>query len=124
MEPSIPTGSLCLLDRRVGMEEVRTGDVVAFGRKDGSMVLHRVAGRKDGELITKGDANEAEDFATVSEEGYLGRKAAAIPYLGYLAVFLQKRGVRTVAFMAAASFLLAGMAEKIFKKEEGRYEKT
>lgn len=124
MEPAIMTGSLCFIDSGIGLEEIKAGDTAAFGRADGSLVVHRVIREEDGKYVTKGDANPAEDFAVVTEENYLGKAIGSIPYLGYAVVFLQRREVRAAAAIFAAAFLLAELLPAIRKKEGRPYEKT
>ena len=42
MEPTIKTGSICWVDFDTGKEALQTGDILAFQRSDGKMVLHRI----------------------------------------------------------------------------------
>ena len=62
MEPEIPVGSLILVAPSQP-ESIIEGDIIAFESTD-SVVTHRVVENKklEGELITKGDANEKEDI--------------------------------------------------------------
>lgn len=124
MEPAIMTGSLCFIDHGVGIEKIKEGDAVAFGRVDGSLVLHRVVREEEGQFVTKGDANPVEDIALLTKENYLGRAAFSIPYLGYVVVFLQRQEVKAAVGIFTAAFLLAGLLSVVRKKEEKPYEKT
>lgn len=124
MEPAIMTGSLCFIDHGVGIEKIKAGDAAAFGRIDGSLVVHRVVREEDGQFVTKGDANPAEDPAVMTKENYLGRAVFSIPYLGYMVVFLQRQEVKASIGIFTAAFLLAGLLSVVRKKEEKSYEKT
>ena len=69
MEPAIPVGSLIYV-REEAPAELMEGEVVAY-RSDtdaGIIITHRVVKNQvvSGQLITKGDANEAEDVSPVS----------------------------------------------------------
>lgn len=68
MEPAIPVGSLIYV-REEAPAELMEGEVVAY-RSDtdaGIIITHRVVKNQvvSGQLITKGDANEAEDISPV-----------------------------------------------------------
>ena len=53
--------------------QICIGDIVAY-RRNGMMVLHRVAEiRDDGRYVTKGDANRAPDAGTVGDEDIFGK---------------------------------------------------
>ena len=82
MSPSIPTGSLVLVEPVVG-EDIEEDDVIAF-YKNGSVVTHRVTYNNKIEdfFRTKGDANESEDFETVDYKNLIGRVKFHIPRLG------------------------------------------
>jgi signal peptidase I len=82
MEPAIPTGSLIYAEE-LEPEKVEPGDVIVF-EQDGSVVAHRVKENRfvEGEFITKGDANAAEDLFTVRYSDLLGRVKMHIPRLG------------------------------------------
>lgn len=86
MEPSIPTGSL-VYAKNAEAEDLAAGDVIVFmGGADGtSVITHRVTENhpQDRELITKGDANAANDVTPVPYQRVLGRVAFSAPKLGY-----------------------------------------
>ena len=53
MEPTIKTGSLCFINKKVDVQEIKKKDVIAFKLDDGTLVTHRVDKiNKDG-IITK-----------------------------------------------------------------------
>ena len=124
MEPAIKTGSLCFIDHRVGYETIKEGDIIAFGRIDGSLVVHRVVRKDQGKMNTKGDANEAEDLSFVTSKEYLGKAVLSIPCLGYAAAFLQRKESRAAVGILAATFFLAEIIHVLLKREDKNYEKT
>ena len=93
MEPTIPTGSMVLV-QRIDAAEIEVGDVVAVGRPDHTRVTHRViALERKGvtvELTLKGDANEDPDPVPVTVR-QADRLVAQAPLLG-----------QTVAWLATA----------------------
>lgn len=69
MEPTLMTDSIVLV-RSIPCDEVCEGDVVSISRGDG-FVTHRVVGRVDGGLVTKGDANPAVDPGLVAADDHV-----------------------------------------------------
>lgn len=92
MEPSIPTGSICCVDTGIPAEEIRQGDVIAYRLSNEVRVLHRVVevDEKEKQFITKGDANECEDFSPVSFGQYIGKERGVLPFLGYVTVWAKE----------------------------------
>lgn len=90
MEPTIPTGSMVLV-QRVAAAEIAVGDVVAVERPDHTRVTHRVVDLErhgeTAELTLKGDANEDVDPAPVNvvEADRLIRQ---VPEVGRFAAWL------------------------------------
>ena len=82
MTPAIPQGSMVLV-RPIEWYSVNPGDVIAFER-EGTVVAHRVVAvqQTEGNIITKGDANEQEDFNPVPFEELIGRVERHVPVLG------------------------------------------
>lgn len=123
MEPAIKTGSLCFIDHRVEMEDIKEGEAVAFERIDGSLVVHRVVREEKGQFVTKGDANPVEDIAILSKDNYQGKAIFSIPYLGYMVVFLQRREVKAAVGVLVVIFFLTCLLSAMIKKGEKQYEK-
>lgn len=111
MEPGMPPGTLIAV-RPAAIDEVRVGQVVTYQIRSGdpAVVTHRVVGTTSSTnggrlLLTRGDANDADDPPVQSEQ-LRGTVVLAIPYLGYPAVLLggQERG----AIVAAAGVVVVG----------------
>ena len=84
MEPAIPVGSIVYV-KETDPAEIAENDVIAFNSM-GTVVTHRVT-RNDvveGEFVTKGDANEAEDLWTVDYDDLIGKVSFHAPVLGSL----------------------------------------
>lgn len=110
MEPSIPVGSLLYI-RTAQPEEVAEGDVIAFygARDTASIVTHRVVENRVvmGEFVTKGDANQTEDFTPVPYENLIGLVARTIPGAGRAAEYLTgPKGKLLAGGVIAAAVLL------------------
>lgn len=108
-EGHIEIGDL-IVARKVDAADLKVGDVISY--MDGkSAVTHRIIGIVEGVsgnryFETKGDANNAPDLSTVSEEQLIGRFWFRIPYLGDFALFLQQPlgmlifvGIPLIAFL-------------------------
>ena len=83
MEPAIPVGSVIYVKQSVP-EEIQAGEIIAFFREEGDVVTHRVVDNHtvERELITKGDANEIQDFQPVPYNALIGRVERHIPVVG------------------------------------------
>ena len=86
MEPEIPIGSAVYV-RPAEPADIEEGDVISFLKGD-SVVVHRVLQNLlvEGEIRTKGDANEGEDLNTVDYGSVVGTVERHVPALGRLLV--------------------------------------
>lgn len=122
MEPELSVGSL-VYARQAGGESLQEGDIVVYQR-GGSKVVHRVVEifRDQGQVITKGDANERTDAAPVDLRQIKGRVVGEIPLLGYPGIFLRTRAGR-ILLAALFSGAAAGSLTRLFlgkrRKKEG-----
>lgn len=120
MEPEIPVGSLILVAPSQP-ESIIEGDIIAFESAD-SVVTHRVVENKklEGELITKGDANEKEDIKPVPYANLIGRVERHVPYMGqYMVIYTTNVGkIYMICFAACGAMLnvLAGRLRDQAKK--------
>jgi signal peptidase len=109
MEPSIPVGGIVGI-RPVPATNLKVGDVITFVSQTNSDVLitHRVVSVevRDGQtqLTTKGDANNSVDALSAPTSRAVGRVEFALPWLGYLLVWLgspmAKIGIVALAVLA------------------------
>lgn len=89
----IETGDLIFVGD-VSADELEVGDVIAY-MSGGSAVTHRITAIQTDEegarqFTTKGDANNAEDTAPVTETQLVGRYLGRLPKVGDFALFLQQ----------------------------------
>jgi signal peptidase len=88
MEPALRPGDAIVLQPDHG--RVAVGSVITYQHQE-QIITHRVtAVEGDGNLRTKGDANEEEDAWQVSPAALKGEMWFRVPYLGYLVVFLRQ----------------------------------
>ncbi len=109
MEPAIPVRSVCFVNEKAPLADIKVGEVISF-RKGEMLVTHRVTEIQDGEYVTKGDANNTEDSGTVTEENYVGKTIAVIPKIGALLTFLHSRygkiaACAVIVLLIAVSFI-------------------
>lgn len=88
MEPSLPIGSLCLVDTKTDRSALRPGDIIVFsaGEMD---VAHRIMEETEQGFRTKGDSNDSPDPGIVFPEKVKGKVITALPYIGYAARLCQ-----------------------------------
>ena len=133
MEPNYHVGSLIYV-KEVDYHELKSGDVITFMLDEDLVATHRIVDvcpdQDDPTVLryqTKGDANEAADGTLVHYKNVIGTPVFTIPYLGYVADFIQKPP-GTYAAIAIGAVLLALMfLPDLFREEEpkkrGKYEK-
>jgi len=123
MEPTIPTGSLCFINKHVAYEDIQKGDIIGFVAPTGVSVTHRVVEVTDEGLETKGDKNNTSDGISTNKDNYLGKNVFTIPKLGYVVRILQTtRGriivVTLVVVILISCFFVDDKKEKKVKEEK------
>ena len=95
MEPAYKTGSVVYV-KKVDYKELKTGDPITFMLDEKTVATHRIVevvkDEEDESVIryrTKGDANDTEDGGLVHYRNVIGKPVFMIPYLGYVANFIQ-----------------------------------
>ena len=88
MEPAVPLGSAIYVEP-VEPSLLQEGDIIAYNDGEG-VIAHRVSINRTTaeEVVTKGDANEEEDFDPIPYASVLGRVALSIPAMGTFAAIL------------------------------------
>ncbi|MCQ4635336.1 signal peptidase I [Anaerovorax odorimutans] len=119
MEPVVPAGSLCFVDKK--STEIEVGDIVAFS-KGRLPVAHRIIAEKDGVYRTKGDNNLTADTAPVKKAEIIGKTIFSIPKAGYAAAFLKSARGMVLTTILLAGFIATGrVLSKRKKHKEVRY---
>lgn len=112
MEPTFHTGSLIYV-KKVDCSELETGDIITFMLSEDTIATHRIAGVVPDEddptvlrFRTKGDANNAEDGSLVHFKNVIGSPVFTIPYLGYVANYIQHPPGLYISIAAGAILIL------------------
>ena len=136
MEPAYHTGSLIYV-KEVDPTEIEAGQVVTFMLDEDTVATHRVVevvpDEDDASVIrfmTKGDANDVVDGTLVHYKNVIGIPVFTIPYLGYVASYIQNPPGTYVAISAGAILLLLVFLPDLFgsddepkqKKKQGEFE--
>ena len=121
MEPAISVGSAVYV-KQVDPSTIEIGDVVAYS--DGAnVVVHRATANRTslGELVTKGDANNVEDFEPIPYNAVLGRVEAHIPFLGsFMAIYASTAGKVYLLLIAVCGLLLNIVAANMRKRRRAQ----
>lgn len=133
MEPEYHVGSLIYV-KEVDYHELKSGDVITFMLSEDLVATHRIVDvfpdQDDPTVLryqTKGDANEAADGTLVHYKNVIGTPVFTIPYLGYVADFIQKPPGSYAAIAVGAVLLALMFLPDLFREEtpkkRGKYEK-
>lgn len=124
MEPTYHTGALIYV-KKVDPSTIREGQVITFMLDEDTIATHRVVDivpdEEDPSVLrfrTKGDANEAEDGTLVHYKNVVGTPVFSIPYLGYVANYIQHPPGMYVAISAGAVLLLLLFLPDVFAGEK------
>ena len=124
MEPTYHVGSLIYV-KSVDPQEVKVGDPITFVLNESlTVATHRVVEINTGDdgmlrFITKGDANQSVDGGNgVHEKNLIGKPVFSIPYLGYLANYIQHPPGMYVAIAFVALLLLLAIVPDLISPDE------
>jgi signal peptidase len=112
MEPTYHVGSLIYV-KKVDPSTLKVKDTITFELSDKTIATHRIIEIVQDEtnpdiykFRTKGDANEDVDANLVEPNKVLGKALFTIPYLGYLATYIQSYPGNMVAICTAIALLI------------------
>jgi signal peptidase len=114
MQPSIPVGSIVIVDRADRVP--RLGDVATFADPNGDFVTHRIVGFDGAKILTKGDANSARDMTERTSADLKGTVVAGIPLLGYVLYALSQPLVFLILLGGTGGFLIIGEIQTIVRE--------
>ena len=138
MEPEYHVGSIIYVVD-VDPHELKVNDPVTYMLSDDIVVTHRIieivpavdengapiindrTGEQTIRFVTKGDANNSADGSLLHENNVLGKPIFSIPYLGYVADYIQNPPGTYIAIVLACLLLLATFLPDLLfpdKKEE------
>ena len=129
MEPTYHTGSLIYV-KKVDPYTITDGQPITFMLDENTVATHRVVGivpdEEDPAVIrfrTKGDANEAEDGSLVHYKNVIGTPIFSIPYLGYVADYIQHPPGMYIAISGGAVLLLLVFLPDVFASDKHEEKK-
>lgn len=134
MEPTYHTGSLIYV-KSVDYRDLRVGDPITFMLSEDTVATHRIVeivpDEEEPETLryrTKGDANESEDGGLVHYKNVIGSPVFTIPYLGFVASYVQNPPGTYYAIMFGAAVILLMFLPELIKtltsdEEEDRHSK-
>ena len=129
MEPTYHTGSLIYV-KKVDPYTITDGQPITFMLDENTVATHRVVGivpdEEDPTVIrfrTKGDANEAEDGSLVHYKNVIGTPVFTIPYLGYVADYIQHPPGMYIAISGGAVLLLLVFLPDVFASDKDEEKK-
>lgn len=117
MEPELPVGALLLIHRE---ESYAPGEIVTYEDESGSLVTHRLVFLKNGEAVTKGDANNTEDTPFLASQIY-GKVRAVLPGVGSMILWLKTPpGICSVLLIGGILLIVPGyIIRKVGKTHDG-----
>ncbi len=130
MEPKYPTGSLLYITD-VDPDRLDVDDVITFQLTDTMTATHRIVelvpDEDDSTIIrfrTKGDNNKVIDTSLVDKEAVVGKAVFCIPYLGYLAAYIQQPPGLYVAIGAAVVVVCVVLMIDMMTDDKDKTSKT
>ena len=124
MEPNYHTGSLIYV-KQVDPFELEEKDVITFMLDEDTVATHRIVAvvpdEEDPSVVrfqTKGDANDAVDGSLVHYRNVIGSPVFTIPYLGYVANYIQNPPGTYIAISAGAILLLLVFLPDLFSDDK------
>ena len=136
MEPTYPTGSLIYV-KKVDVSELKVGDVITFMLSQDATATHRIVEIVPDEsnpdvvrFVTKGDANASADRQPVHCDNVIGTPVFMIPYLGYVATYIQHPPGTYIAISVCAILVMLMFLPDVFSKRSSdkpaqiRYEQS
>lgn len=119
MEPTISAGDLVICKEQ---DSYNVNDPVLF-EDQGFLVLHRIVDiDEDGDFITKGDANNANDKAKIQPENVYGKMAGVLHGWGSTLSYLSSRMGAFWTILVSLFIYLALDAGKDLLKEDSEQE--
>lgn len=122
MSPTFDTGSIVAVGP-ANFTEIKPNDIITFKNPEGLTVTHRVVEVKEGELFTKGDANDGRDTAPVTPDRLIGKVQYYVPLIGYFIEFAKSGTGMLVLLGLPGVYLIVSQIWKLLKmikEEEGK----
>ena len=127
MEPTYHVGSLVYFDKDPEQQKsLKVGDPVTYMAGEKTVVTHRITAvvvdEEDPSVIryaTKGDNNATGDQSLLHYKNVIGKPVFSIPYLGYVADYVQNPpGLYVAIALGVVVVLLAFLPDILFPEEK------
>lgn len=125
MEPAYHVGSVIYV-KAVDYKSLQPGDVITFMLDEDTVATHRITEVLVDEnapdtyrFFTKGDANSAPDGSSVHYKNIIGMPVFTIPYLGYVANFIQNPPGMYYAIAAGGVLLMLVFIPDLLDDKKG-----
>lgn len=110
MEPSINVDDMVIIKEE---DSYQVGDVITFVQGNNTGTTHRIVEKTDNGFITKGDNNNTEDTALVTEDQIIGKVVCVIPHMGNVFNFLSSPiGLFAISFICFAMVEISYLVPK------------
>lgn len=125
MEPTFHIGSVIYV-KDVEPNTLQAGDAITFTLAEGTVATHRIIEVIQDEnnpnivrFRTQGDANNTADGTLVEAGDIIGKAVFTIPYLGYLATYIQTESGRYAAICASAVLIFMSIIIDLLSPKKG-----
>ena len=129
MEPVYHTGSVIYVVD-ADPSQLKEGDDITFRLSESTTATHRIievlTDESDPDFLqfrTQGVANEVEDATPVDKSQVIGKPVFTIPYLGYVAAYIQQPPGLYVGLSVGASLLLIVVIIELLTSDDGEKKK-
>lgn len=124
MEPTYHVGSLIYV-KQVDPADLKVGDPITFALDEDTIATHRIIEIVPDEgdpsvlrFATKGDANDVADGSLVHYKNIIGTPVFTVPYLGYVADYIQHPPGMYTAIAAGVILLLLVFVPDMFDDDK------
>ena len=129
MRPVYDVGSLIYV-KSVDYKQLQVGDDITYMISENTVVTHRIievlVDEEDPDTIryfTQGVANDVPDGTSVHYKNIIGKPVFSIPYLGYVANYIQNPPGMYVAIAAGAVLIMLVFLPDIFAEDDKEKKK-
>lgn len=116
--------------KKVDYKDLKEGDVITFLLDEDTVATHRIVqvlpDEQDPQVLryrTKGDANNAPDGTPVHYKNVIGTPVFTIPYLGFVANYIQSPPGSYFAIAAGFILLFLIFLPNLFSEEQAKEDK-
>jgi signal peptidase len=119
MQPAYKVGDLVFVNTKAKPEDMRVDDVITFNVDENTIVTHRVIETDSaaGTFTTKGDANDNQDFMSVTYSMFVGKAVFSVPGAGRVLMNLDSRNGLAMGMMLVGVLAVLFIVPIILKPE-------